>query len=98
MLVFKPADNSSNHRILCSLALLKATDSLITYIHTYIHFITTPLYVIYNNNKYTVIKLQWGKKKYIYICYNKKYLHEFIYSHKNLIQSKKSLQDSGLSF
>ena len=27
-----------------------------------------------------MINLQWGKN--IYICYNKKYLHEFIYSHK----------------
>ena len=27
-----------------------------------------------------MIKLQWGKN--IYICYNKKYLHEFIYSHE----------------
>ena len=45
-----------------------------------------------------MIKLQWGKN--IYICYNKKYLYEFIYSHKNLIQSKKRLQESGrrLSF
>ena len=37
-----------------------------------------------------------GQKKYICIFYNKKYLHEFIDSHKNLIQSKKSLQESGL--
>ena len=39
-----------------------------------------------------------GQKINIYICYNKKYLHEFIYSHKNL--NKKSLQESGqrLSF
>ena len=36
--------------------------------------------VIYKNNKYTIIKLQWGKN--IYICYNKKYLHEFIYNHE----------------
>ena len=35
--------------------------------------------VIYNGNKYTMIKLQWGKN--IYICYNEKYLHEFMYSH-----------------
>ena len=34
-----------------------------------------------------------GQKINIYICYNKKYLHEFIYSHKNL--NKKSLQESG---
>ena len=46
---------------------------------------------------YTIIKLQWGKN--IYICYNE-YLHEFMYSHENLIQSENSLQESGqqLSF
>ena len=40
-----------------------------------------------------------GQKNF-YFCYNKKYLDEFIYSHKNLIQSKNSLQESGrrLSF
>ena len=77
---------------------------LIINIHTYIHTlyydssIRGYSVVIYNNNKYTIIKLQWGKN--IYICYNKKYLHEFVYSHKNLVQSKKSLQESGrrLSF
>ena len=39
-----------------------------------------------------------GQKINIYICYNKKYLHEFIYSYKNL--NTKSLQESGqrLSF
>ena len=43
--------------------------------------------IIYNNNKYTIIiKLPWGKNTYI--CYNKKYLHEFIYTvMKNMIQS-----------
>ena len=57
MLVFKPADNSSNQKILHCLVLLKAKDSLITYIHTY----KQTLYydssirgysvIIYNNNK-----------------------------------------------
>ena len=36
--------------------------------------------VIYKNNKYRIIKLRWGKNIYIY--YNKKYLHEFIYNHE----------------
>ena len=27
-----------------------------------------------------MIKLQWGKN--IYICYNKKYLNEFVHSHE----------------
>ena len=27
-----------------------------------------------------MLTLQWGKN--IYICYDKKYLHEFIYSHE----------------
>ena len=57
MLVFKPADNSSNQKILHCLALLKAKDSLITYIHTYIHTlyydssIRGYSVIIYNNNK-----------------------------------------------
>ena len=57
--------------------------SLYTYIHALYYDCSIQGYsvVIYNNNKYTIIKLQWGKN--IYICYNKKYLHEFIYSHKN---------------
>ena len=47
---------------------------LIINIHTYIHTlyydssIRGYSVVIYNNNKYTIIKLQWGKN--IYICYN----------------------------
>ena len=70
MLVFKPADNSSNQKILHCLALLKAKDSLITYIHTYIETlyydssIRGYSVIIYNNNKKLYNnKITMGQKK-----------------------------------